>query len=204
VDECPEKSGSQTDEKRNEIPGGLVIMARMPRWIRKLVLTIHVVVSVGWIGIEAGLLALGLTGLYTRDPEVLRAAYIAIGLFGGIFVVPASIGTLVTGVLLSVGTPWGLFRHYWIVAKFVVTVALVAGGIFVLNQKLQEAAARVSGVPINTLTSADVGTLRFQIIAAVSVALLLLVTATTLSVYKPWGKTWFGQRKAFIRSEAKT
>ena len=179
-------------------------MTRMPRWIRKLVLTIHVVVSVGWIGIEAGLLALGLTGLYTRDPEVLRAAYIAIGLFGGIFVVPASIGTLVTGVLLSVGTPWGLFRHYWIVAKFVVTVALVAGGIFVLNQKLQEAAARVSGVPINTLTSADVGTLRFQIIAAVSVALLLLVTATTLSVYKPWGKTWFGQRKAFIRSEAKT
>ena len=179
-------------------------MARMPRWIRKLVLTIHVVVSVGWIGIEAGLLALGLTGLYTRDPEVLRAAYIAIGLFGGIFVVPVSIGALVTGVLLSVGTPWGLFRHYWIVAKFVVTVALVAGGIFVLNQKLQEAAVRVFGVPINTLTSADVGTLRFQIIAAVSVALLLLVAATTLSVYKPWGKTWFGRREALTRSEAKT
>ncbi len=179
-------------------------MIRMPRRLRKLVLTIHLVVSVGWIGIEAGLLALGLTGLYTRDPEVLRAAYIAIGLFGGIFVVPVSIGALITGVLLAVGTPWGLVRHYWIVAKFVMTVALVAGGIFVLNQKLQEAAARVSGVPINTLTSADVGTLRFQIIAAVSVALLLLVTATTLSVYKPWGKTWFGRREAFTRSEAKT
>ncbi len=179
-------------------------MIRMPCRLRKLVLTIHVVVSVGWIGIEAGLLALGLTGLYTRNPEVLRAAYIAIGLFGGIFVVPVSIGALITGVLLAVGTPWGLFRYYWIVAKFVMTVALGAGGIFVLNQKLQEAAARVSGVPINTLTSADVGTLRFQIIAAVSVALLLLVTATTLSVYKPWGKTWFGQRKAFTRSEAKT
>ena len=136
-------------------------MIQMPRWMRKLVLTIHVVISVGWIGIEAGLLALGLTGLYTRDPEVLRAAYIAIGLFGGIFVVPVSIGTLITGVLLAVGTPWGLVRHYWIVAKFVMTVALVAGGIFVLNQKLQEAAARVSGVPINTLTSADVVSLRF-------------------------------------------
>ncbi len=179
-------------------------MIRMSRCIRKLVLTIHVVVSVGWIGIEAGLLALGLTGLYTRNPEVLRAAYVAIGLFGGIFVVPVSIGALITGVLLSVGTPWGLFRHYWVLAKFAVTVALVAGGIFVLNQKLQEAAARVSGVPINALTSADVGTLRFQIIAAVSVALLLLVTATTLSVYKPWGKTWFGRRKAVTRTEAKT
>ena len=175
----------------------------MPRRIRKLVLTIHVVVSVGWIGIEAGLLTLGLTGLYTRDPELLRAAYVAIGLFGGIFVIPVSIGALITGVLLSIGTPWGLFRHYWVLAKFVVTVALVAGGIFVLNQKLQEAAARVSEVPINTLTSAAVGMLRFQIIATVSAALLFLVTATTLSVYKPWGKTWFGRRKAVTRREAK-
>ena len=47
----------------------------------------------------------------------------------------------------------------------------------------------------------DVGTLRFQIIAAVGLALLLLVTATTLSAYKPWGKTWFGRRKAVTRSE---
>jgi hypothetical protein len=179
-------------------------MARkMPRSLRKLVLTVHVVVSVGWIGIEAGLLALGLTGLYTRDPEVLRAAYVAMGIFGGIFLVPVSMGTLVTGVLLSFGTPWGLIRHYWVLVKFVLTVALVVSGILVLNQKLQEAAVRVSEVPLSTLTSADVGTLRFQIAAAVSVALLLLITATTLSVYKPWGRTWFGRRKVVARREVK-
>ena len=159
---------------------------KMPRSLRKMVLTVHVVVSVGWIGIEAGLLALGLTGLYTRDPEVLRAAYVAVGIFGGVFLVPVSMGTLVTGVLLSVGTPWGLVRHYWVVVKFVLTVALVAGSILVLNQRLQEAAVRGSEVPLSTLTSAVVGTLRFQIVVAVSVDLLLLVTATTLSVYKPW------------------
>lgn len=176
---------------------------KMPRSLRKLVLTVHVVVSVGWIGIEAGLLALGLTGLYTRDPEVLRAAYVATGIFGGIFLVPVSMGTLVTGVLLSVGTPWGLVRHYWVVVKFVLTVALVASGILVLNRSLQEVAVRVSEVPLSTLTSADVGALRFQIIASVSVALLLLIMATTLSVYKPWGGTWFGRRKVVARREVK-
>ena len=176
---------------------------KMPRSLRKLVLTIHVIVSVGWIGIEAGLLALGLMGLYTRDPEMLRAAYVTVGIFGGIFLVPVSMGTLVTGVLLSVGTPWGLIQHYWILVKFVLTVALVAGSILVLNQRLQEAAVRVSEVPLDTLTSADVGTLRFQIIATVSVALLLLITATTLSVYKPWGRTWFGRRKVVARREVK-
>ena len=168
---------------------------KMPRSLRKLVLTVHVVVSVGWIGIEAGLLALGLTGLYTRDREVLGAVYAAAGLFGGIFLVPVSMVTLVTGVLLSFGTPWGVVRHYWVLVKLVLTVALVASGILVLNRILQEAAVRVSEVPLSTLTSAEVGALRFQIIAAVSVALLLLVAATTLSVYKPWGKTWFGRRK---------
>jgi hypothetical protein len=177
---------------------------KMPRSLRKLVLTVHVVVSVGWIGIEAGLLALCLTGLYTRDPEVLRTAYIAAGLCGGIFLVPVSMGTLVTGILLSVGTPWGLARHYWVLVKFVLTVALAAGGILVLSRRLQEAAIRVSEVPLNTLTSADVGALRFQIVAAVSVALLLLVTATTLSIYKPWGRTWFGRREIVVRREVKT
>ena len=175
----------------------------MPRNLRKLVLTVHVVVSVGWIGIEAGLLALGLTGLYTRDPEVLRAVYVAAGLFGGIFTVPVSMGTLVTGVLLSVGTPWGLVRHYWVLAKFVLTVALVASGILILNRILQEAAVRVSEVPLSTLTSVDVGALRFQIIASVGVALLLLITATTLSVYKPGGRTLFGRRKVVARREVK-
>src|SRR5918998_147709 len=148
---------------------------KMPRNLRKLVLTVHVIVSVGWIGIEAGLLALGLTGLYTRDPEALRVAYVAASIFGGIFLVPVSMGALVTGVLLSVGTPWGLVRHYWVLIKIVFTVALVASGILVLNRRLQEAAARVSEVPLSTLTSADAGALQVQIIATVSVALLLLV-----------------------------
>jgi hypothetical protein len=134
---------------------------------------------------------------------VLRATYVATGLFGGIFLVPVSMGTLVTGVLLSFGTPWGLIRHYWVLVKFVLTVALVVSGILVLNQRLQEVAVRVSEVPLSTLTSADVGTLRFQIVAAVSVALLLLITATTLSVYKPWGRTWFGRRKVVARREVK-
>jgi len=98
--------------------------------------------------------------------------------------------------LLSTGTPWGLLRHYWVLVKFVLTVALTVGGILVLNQRLQEAAIRVSGIPIDALTGAEVGTLRFQIVVAVSVALLLLITATTLSVYKPWGRMRFGQRKA--------
>jgi hypothetical protein len=168
---------------------------KMPRSLRKLVLTVHVVVSVGWIGIEAGLLALSLAGLYTRDPEVLGAVHVAAGIFGGIFLVPVSMGTLVTGVLLSFGTPWGLVLHYWVLVKLVLTAALVASGILVLNRILQEAAVRASEVPLSTLTSAEVGALRFQIIAAVSVALLLLAAATALSVYKPWGKTQFGRRK---------
>ena len=70
-------------------------MIRMSRHIRRLVLTIHVVVSVGWIGIEAGLLALGLNGLFNRNPDLFRAYYVAIGILYCIFVIKVSIRAII-------------------------------------------------------------------------------------------------------------
>jgi hypothetical protein len=170
---------------------------RQLRWsprTRKLLLTVHVCLSVGWIGVEASLLALELTGLTTRDPELMRAAYLAVGLFGGGFIAPVAIGTLLSGLALSIGTQWGLIRYYWVLTKFVITVALMAGGINVLGERLQLAAARVSDLPSTMLTHVEVGAVRFQLLVGTTVALLLLVTATALSLYKPWGRTRFGRR----------
>ena len=176
-------------------PGGRP--RRADRWLppqlRKLLLTVHVTVLVGWLGIEAGLVALSLAGLSTRDPEIVRAAYVAMGLLGASFLTPLSIGALLSGVGLSLGTHWGLVRHYWVLAKLVMTVALTVGGTLVVNRRLQEAAARVLEVPAATLAAADLGPPRFQILGAAVAGLLLLTAATVLSVYKPWGMTRFAR-----------
>ncbi len=172
----------------------------MPPRLRKLVLTAHVVASVGWLGIDVALLTLGVTGLATHEPEVLRAAYVAMGLFGAFLIVPVSLGALVTGLVLSLGTRWRLLRHYWVLAKFALTAAATAAVILALRPRLGEAATRALNVPLGALATGGVGDSSVTLVAAPGVALLALSTATVLSVYKPWGRTPYGRRQAARRA----
>src|SRR5215475_7055944 len=88
---------------------------------RKLVRTVHVTVAVGWLGAVASFLALAIAGLSSRDMQLVRGVYLGMDLIARYVIVPLSlIPLLLTGPLLSLGTPWGLFRHYWIIVKLVI------------------------------------------------------------------------------------
>ncbi len=90
--------------------------------LRKLMLTAHIVSSVGWLGAVAGFLALAIAALYDQNVLVVRAAYFSMELVGWYVIVPLCLASLLTGLIQSFGTKWGLFRHYWISAKFVITL----------------------------------------------------------------------------------
>jgi len=160
--------------------------------LRTLALTGHVVSSVGWLGAVASFLVLGIAGLTSRDAQVVRGAYIAMNLIGQYLIVPLSLATLVTGLVQSLGTHWGLIRHYWVLAKFALTVGATI--LLVLHQftAVAEAARRVSDSGDSTLP--NVGGLGTQLVADAGLAVVVLLIATTLSVYKPWGKTRFALR----------
>jgi hypothetical protein len=90
--------------------------------LRKFVLTAHITLADGWLGAVAGFLALAVAGLTSQDAQTVRAAYLAMGLIARFVILPLSFAPLVTGPVLSLGTPWGLFRHYWILAKLLITI----------------------------------------------------------------------------------
>ncbi len=94
----------------------------MTPWLRKFALTAHVTFSVGWLGAVAGFLALAVAGLTSQDAQMVRAAYLAMELIGWFVIVPLSLASLLTGLVQSLGTQWGLFRHYWVLVKFLLTV----------------------------------------------------------------------------------
>ncbi len=96
-------------------------MTMTPR-LRKLALTAHVTSSVGWLGGIATVLALAVTGLASQDAQLVRAAYVAMEPIGWFVLVPLSLASLLTGLVQSLGTTWGLFRHYWVVAKLLINV----------------------------------------------------------------------------------
>ena len=159
--------------------------------LRKFALTAHVACSVGWLGAVAGFLALAVAGLASRDPRTVAAVYPAMELITLYVIVPLSLASLLSGLIQSLGTPWGLFRHYWVLIKLLLTsfativLLLQLGPIGYLGS-----AARRAAVPI-----ADLREPRTSFVVHAGGGLLVLLMTTILSVYKPRGLTRYGQRK---------
>ena len=162
----------------------------MPPRLRKFALTAHVTASVGWLGAVAAFLALAIAGLTSGDTQMVRAAYLAMGLTGWFVIVPLSLASLLTGLVQALGTTWGLFRHYWVLAKLLITV--VATILLLVHMQPVGHLARV--VAVTTLVSGQLAGMRVQLVADAAAALVALLMATGLSVYKPRGLTAYGLR----------
>jgi hypothetical protein len=157
---------------------------------RKLALTAHVTSSVGWLGAVAGFLALAVAGLASRDAQLVRAAYLAMELVGWFVIVPLALATLPTGLVLSLGTEWGVFRHWWVLAKVMITVPATV--LLLVHMRPVGHVARV--VAETTLAHGQLAGLRMQLVADAGAAMLVLLVATALSIYKPRGMTAYGRR----------
>ena len=158
----------------------------MPPALRKVVLTAHVLTSVGWLGAVLAYLALDVTAVVSGDVERVRAAYLAMELIVTYAIVPLALVAVTIGIVNALGTSWGLFRHYWVLVKLLLT--LVATTVLLLEtqtiRSLADAAA--SGADPRDLP----GTLGHSV---GGVIVLLLVTI--LSIYKPRGLTRYGWRR---------
>ncbi len=150
--------------------------------------------SVGWLGAVVGFLVLNVAGLTSHNPELVRGVYLSMDVIGLYAIVPLSFTALTTGLVLALGTHWGLLRHYWVVAKFL--LALLATYALLMHQfsAVAQAAKLVSNAGAPTLPSAELRSVGTELLGDVSGGVLVLLVVTTLSVYKPWGLTRYGRR----------
>jgi hypothetical protein len=162
----------------------------MTAGLRKAALTAHITTSVGWFGSVAVFLALAIAGLGSHDARLVGAAYLAMHVTTWFVIVPLSLASLFTGLIDSLGTPLGLFRHYWIVAKLLLTI-LATVLLLVHTQTIDH----VADVAARTdLAGGELARVRLQLVGDAAAALFVLFVTTTLSVYKPWGMTAYGMR----------
>ena len=158
--------------------------------LRRFALTAHVTSSVGWLGAVAGFLGLAVVGLASQDAQTVRAVYLVMEPIGWFVLVPFALASLLTGLLQSLGTTWGLFRHYWVLFKLLINVFAT----IVLLMYMQTL-DHFAGVAADKM-SGDLGPLRDPSpLLHSGLALLLLLVAATLAVYKPRGLTPYGRRK---------
>ncbi len=161
--------------------------------LRKFALTVHITVSVGWLGAVVAYLALAVNAMASQDAQTARAAYVATGLIGQYVIVPLAFTTLLTGLVMSLGTPWGLFRHYWVLITFLLTIF----AIIVLLTRLEHfsyAAGFATAQTRHGVGRAGDGRLGGDLLHAGG-GLLVLLVITGLNVYKPRGLTPYGWRK---------
>jgi len=165
-------------------------MIMKPR-LRKFALTAHVTSSVGLLGAVAGFLALAVAGLASTDAETVRAAYLAMNLLAEFIIVPLMLASLVIGIIQSLGTRWGLFRYYWVLAKLALTVLATVVLLFQMDS-----IGLLAGIAAKTTpASADLGQ-QIRLVIHSAGGLLVLIVPVALSVYKPPGATRYGFRKA--------
>ncbi len=166
---------------------------------RKLTLTAHVTTSVGWFGALAVFLAHAIASLISQDEQIVRAVSLAMGLTAWFVILPLSLASLITGLVEAMGTAWGLFRHYWVLFKLLLTglativLLLKLGPISYLADMAGEA----------TFSRDDLIGLRTSLMVHAAGGLLMLLAATALAVYKPPGMTRYGVRKEDEEGDAK-
>ena len=159
---------------------------------RKAAVLIHVSCSIGWIGAVAAFLALAITGWKNTDLFVVRAAYIAMEYITWPVIVPLAFAALISGVLLSLGTPWGLLRHYWIVFKLLINIVSI--GLLLLHTGVIHQVAHAAAA--GSLYPNDLMGPRTQLVEVSIAALAVLLLATMLSIYKPRGLTSYGAQRS--------
>ena len=157
--------------------------------LRRVALTVHVLCSVGWIGAAAAYLALGVAAQTSKRASTVRAAWTAMDITGWYVIVPLGVAALVTGLLMSVGTRWGLIRHYWVLIALILTSFSLA--VLVLHMPSVTATAMQAA----TADDASVTELGGDILHPAGGIAILLVVAV-LNMYKPRGLTRHGQRRA--------
>ncbi|MBZ6088044.1 DUF2269 domain-containing protein [Streptomyces olivaceus] len=165
---------------------------KLSRPARRGLLVVHVVASASWLGLTLGLLALGATAATTASPTAVEASVRSMKLFADWLLLPLALLTLTSGVVLALGTQWGLARHRWVFTKFWLTSATTVATVLALRPGVNAAVAAGEALP-------DAG----DVLAGPVVSLSAYVFMTVISLLKPWGPTRRGRRERARRPGAR-
>jgi hypothetical protein len=156
--------------------------------IRRLTYTTHITSSLAWVGAVIVFIGLAVIGLTSGNEATTRGAYLVMAPAAWFALVPLAHVSLLSGLALCLGTAWGVFRHYWVVSKLVMT-AFATAILLAYMSTFREMAGIAADSRVNLADVRNPSPLVHGVLA-----LALLLGATWLAVYKPFGATPYGRR----------
>lgn len=165
-------------------------ISRMRPRARKIWLTLHVGVSVGWLGAGLGLVVLALVGATTTDLALRHSSYELMQTFDLTLVIPLTLLSIITGLVMSLGTQWGLIKHWWVLIKFGISLAIVVVATAWESSVVRGLATDTGADPAVAAAGRD-----WQLVGCLIGFVIALWVAVTLSISKPGGRTSRGKRE---------
>ncbi|MGH3796027.1 MAG: hypothetical protein ACRDS0_29480 [Pseudonocardiaceae bacterium] len=150
---------------------------RLARSTRTALLTAHITASAGWFGFGGALIAFEVAALRTRNPGLRTGLADVTTTITWQILTPLVCVSLGTGVVLSLGTSWGVARYWWVVAKTIIAFAVTVTGAVMLAPRLPH------------VLTGQVDPIQPLAVAGQCAAMVALLAAMALSVAKPWGRT---------------
>ena len=157
---------------------------RLTRTQRRLLVTLHVALSVGWLGASMAMLTLAITARASQQGGPARSAYWAMHLLAGVLLIPLSVSVLLIGLAVAAASRWGLLQYRWVLVKLIATCAAVTLSLLALPAMTRLAYQDATWHAL--AAERDAGT---RLIIASSISVALYLSLTTISIFKPWGPT---------------
>ncbi|MBM7599561.1 putative membrane protein [Virgibacillus halotolerans] len=147
-------------------------------------LTIHILFAAIMFGNMVTLLILSITAATTENAQLIKSCYQIMHVLASTSVKASTIGTTVTGILLSIWTKWGLFQFYWIIAKQIITIMLIGFNLWGIYAWTLQALSRVETITDQT----NMFMLQIDLWIGITIQIISLIFIFTISVFKPWGR----------------
>jgi uncharacterized membrane protein len=157
---------------------------------RRTTLLLHILCGVGWMGLDLGLATLVLTGATTGSGPVAAASYTAVRIVIPVVVPVLALGMLLTGVVLGLGTKYGLVQWTWVLVKLCVAIVLTVLVFVALVPGALSIPTELTGAADDIRR--EIGAAASDLIYPPVVSFLALGFAMVVSIWKPWGRTRWG------------
>jgi len=162
-------------------------MAKLSANGRKWLLIVHLLFAAIMLGVAVIFLVLSIVIATTSDVDIVRSCYNVMLMLADSSVRASTIGTLATGILLSVLTKWGLFRYYWIIAKEALSLVAIALGPVGMHFWSLRAVTLIEADGGQALHSQAFVVNSGQLWTGIVLQIASLASMYVISVFKPWG-----------------
>jgi hypothetical protein len=163
-------------------------MKRIGMTSKKILVTLHILFAAIMFGVTVVFLTLSIAAAVSDDPKILTASYTVMHLLAESSVRASTIGTVVTGILLSIYTHWGLFRYYWVIFKELLTIVSIGLGVVGIYLWSLKGITLINNHGVGVLQNPEFLVNRTYLFIGISLQIMSLMAMFILSVFKPWGK----------------